>query len=59
VAKKEDSNGLWCLKIVLVVALALTVLALFGPVAAALVFFAMAVLDKLDKIAKQRSDNDE
>lgn len=58
-AKKEDSNGLWCLKIVLVIALALTALALFGPIAAALVFFAMAVLDKLDKIAKQRSDNDE
>lgn len=58
-AKKEDSNGLWCLKIVLVIALALTALALFGPVVAALVFFAMAVLDKLSMIAKQRSDNDE
>jgi len=59
VAKKEDSNGLWCLKIVLVIALALTALALCGPIVAALVFFAMAVLDKLSQIAKQRSDNDE
>lgn len=58
-AKKEDSNGLWCLKLILGVALLVTVLALFGPVAAALVFFAMAVLDKLSMIARQRSDNDE
>lgn len=58
-AKKEDSNGLWCLKLILAVMLLVTVLALFGPIAAALVFFVMALFDKLDKIARQRSDNDE
>ena len=58
-AKKEDSNGLWCLKLILAVMLLVTVLALFGPIAAAIVFFVMALFDKLDKIARQRSDNDE
>lgn len=58
-AKKEDSNGLWCLKLILGVAFLVTVLALFGPIVAAIVFFVMALFDKLDKIARQRSDDDE
>lgn len=57
-AKKEDSNGLWCLKLILGVAFLVTVLALFGPIAAALVFFVMVLFDKLDKIAR-RKDEDE
>ena len=57
-AKKEDSNGLWCLKLILAVMLLVTTLALFGPIAAAIVFFVMALFDKLDKIAR-RKDEDE
>ena len=57
-AKKEDSNGLWCLKLILGVAFLVTALALFGPIVAAIVFFVMALFDKLDKIAR-RKDEDE
>ena len=56
---KEDSSPWFWLKIILTIALILVVLAVFGPLAAVLAFFGMAVLDKLDKIARQRSDTDE
>jgi hypothetical protein len=52
VAKKEDSNGKWCLKIVLFMAVMIAALELTGLVGAALVFFAMMVLDKLDNLKR-------
>jgi hypothetical protein len=59
VTNKEDSGPWFWLKIILTIALILVVLAVFGPLAAVLAFFGMAVLDKLDTIAKQRNSNDE
>jgi hypothetical protein len=59
VTNKEDSSPWFWLKIILTIVLILVILAVFGPLAAVLAFFGMAVLDKLDKIAQQRSDNDE
>lgn len=56
---KEDSGPWFWLKIILTIALILVVLAVFGPLAAVLAFFGLAVLDKLDTIAKQRNSNDE
>jgi hypothetical protein len=59
VTNKEDSSPWFWLKIILTIVLILVVLELFGLLAAVLAFFGMAVLDKLDTIAKQRNSNDE
>jgi phosphatidylglycerophosphate synthase len=59
VTDEEDSSPLFWTKILLTVALAMAALVFLGPLAAVLTFFAMAVLDKLDKIARRRNNSDD